>query len=126
MAKTTYTIEDGQFFRKVEHNSGKTILYQICNFVAWITDEMIDDTGRRFFRIEGTDKNGEHLEGFWLKIYPAVYKPGIISQILVAWGTRAIVSPDANVSRHLKSAIQWYSLKKGTIRDNSKNNIKIW
>jgi hypothetical protein len=127
MAKTTYTIEDGQFYRQVEHENGKIVRYPICNFVAWITNEKIENDGRRFFRIEGELNDGSSLKGFWLQIYPPpTFTPGLISQIGRAWGIKAHVFPGSGKIANLKSAIKWYSLHISSVRGELRQGIKIW
>ena len=127
MTKTTYIVEDGQFYRQVVLKSGDIRIYQICNFTAWITDEKFDDKGQRYFKLEGKREDGSPLESFWLRIYPSDrYKKGLVSQLLGAWGSRAIVAARAGSVSHLKAAIQWYSLQKGSANAEVRPRIEIW
>jgi hypothetical protein len=86
--------------------SGKEVLVPLCNFTAFITEDVCIDDGSGetalHFTIEGALSNGSPLS-------PVTVKAADFSGMtwpLTAWGHKAIVTPGQGNKDHLRAAIQ--------------------
>jgi Domain of unknown function (DUF927) len=89
--------------------SGEEALVALCNFNAWITEEVCLDDGSGEtalnFTIEGALAHGTPLPPVTVKAadFPGMHWP------LIAWGHKAIIAPGQGTKDHLRAAIQFLS-----------------
>ncbi len=99
-----YQIENGRIVRVKQTKEGP-IVHPLCNFVATVTEEIIQDDGAettRAFIIEGQLDNG--------KLLPPIRVPSSrfngMGWVTDAWGLRAIVHAGQPTRDYLREAIQ--------------------
>jgi hypothetical protein len=105
-----YKVVDGRLCKMTADHAGRRQAIPLCNFNAWVVEEVVVDDGAersRRLRLEGRLETGEGLPP--VEITPAEFGGG--DWPLVHWGVRAIVEPGAGARDRLRACIQTLSGK---------------
>jgi hypothetical protein len=103
-----YQIADGCLCRSVLTFNGSTTSVPLCNFNAWITEEVIHDDGveqSRRLVLEGSLVSNEPLPP--VEVSPEEFARG--DWPLIRWGPHAVVYAGQGNKDHLRTAIQLLS-----------------
>ena len=102
-----YQVQDGWISQRTHDSAGKLVLKPLCNFNAWIEQDVLRDNGQeveRVLRIRG-ELNQQRLPLADVRASEFSRMDWIIRE----WGSAAIIEPGNQRREHLRAAIQHLS-----------------
>jgi hypothetical protein len=102
-----YQVQNGRIVRRLHDSSGNLVLQPLCNFNAWIAQDVLRDNGQeveRQLRLAG-ELNHKPLPMANVRAGEFARMDWIIRE----WGSAAIIEPGNHCREHLRAAIQHLS-----------------
>lgn len=110
----SYQVIHNAFFQIKADREGNPVKIKLCNFVAWITEELTnqdDLADKSYFVITGKREDGLALP----PVDVPLAKFNLMSWVTEVWGARAIVYSGTTKKDNLRVAILAYSTRNGDI-----------